>query len=218
MYKVVVYYEEIGEVDGIRKILPRKQANLICMDRDPSMAQILEELKKFVPGEIVESSLHIKDEGVINPDKDGRMKTKRDALSQAYGKNWEHVQEWADENGWVPNYGIGASKGMDWKVLGGVQRSHVEEDTTGLVSRWRLKSLQGIEDNNGWKRIESREDLPDPQNYQVFEVGTMTETGGDWQFIPGSHKVYVAADVVTLWRSGSITHYKPVPDQTIAFY
>lgn len=69
----------------------------------------------------------------------------------------------------------------------------------------RPKSLQGIEDNNGWIRIESEEDLPNESgDYWVYDVNRSI----DIRFYMGFSKTWgnheMEADVP------KITHYQPI--------
>lgn len=96
---------------------------------------------------------------------------KQKAIEKAYGKHWDKVKKFIDyDYGSVPTFPYlmdeGHEKdGLFWKQLG--YHHNTIEDIFGDCepSRWRPISLQGIEHNNGWIKIESEEDLPK-------EVGT----------------------------------------------
>lgn len=63
---------------------------------------------------------------------------------QDYDKRYESLKIWIDKNGWLS----GTLYDVDMNRF----------DVSGHTLR--PKSLQGIEDNNGWIRIESESDLP----------------------------------------------------------
>ena len=77
------------------------------------------------------------------------LEAKQEAIKKAYGKYWEEVRRCIDEKGWC-YFNL---------------KTYFKEDLIdSKVYRdkllYRPKSLQGIENNNGWIRIESKEDLP----------------------------------------------------------
>lgn len=81
---------------------------------------------------------------------------KQQAIKNAYGQYYDMFKEYIDENGYV------AQKSLFFPSLG---ISHdFEIQVKGFEpkgeTKWRPKQLQGIEDNNGWIRIESENDLP----------------------------------------------------------
>lgn len=74
--------------------------------------------------------------------------TKQEAIKKAYGDFWEQVKEYVSENGWCNSY---------WNT-----RVFFNADTMPKQNpvRWRPISLNGIDNNNGWIKIESEDDLP----------------------------------------------------------
>lgn len=75
--------------------------------------------------------------------------TKQDVIKNAYGEHWEKVKDVVTNDGFIPNwhyvqYGI---LDCELKIMDG-------------SLNYRPKTLQGIEDNNGWIKIESKNDLP----------------------------------------------------------
>lgn len=84
------------------------------------------------------------------------MRNKQQAIQEAYGEYWETVKDFVTSQGWCKAF---------WnlfEVLDGITNPKSE----GTL--WRPKSLQGIENNNGWIKIESEEDLPKEQ--ETFHV------------------------------------------------
>ncbi len=78
------------------------------------------------------------------------MKTKEELLQSIYGAEYIH----ADINGWM-KYGMYHPNDLGF--------DNDEVDRYGDMYLWRPKSLQGIEDNNGWISINSEKDLPREQ-------------------------------------------------------
>lgn len=70
---------------------------------------------------------------------------KQEAIRKAYGEYWEQVKDSIDDEGYV----LGNAKSLP----------NIEFDGDGF-GYIRPNPLQGIENNNGWIRIESVEDLP----------------------------------------------------------
>lgn len=136
------------------------------------------------------------------------MKKKEEVIKEAWGKYWDNMPHELKEisinnNGWI--------QGRDCIQYLGVDFSYSDELDTDMlhygVSKQRPKSLQGIEDNNGWIRIESEEDLPkDVGSYLI-----------QYEFKSG-HKAITCVDFdgQTFWHFGSIfrielvTHYQPI--------
>jgi hypothetical protein len=79
----------------------------------------------------------------------------------------------------------------------------------------RPKSLQGIENNNGWKKIESEEDLPTKTiTYHVVINGKSSKAlyaGKNRWFINGN-------DFTKTTEIQGITHYKEVKTEEAPIY
>ena len=73
---------------------------------------------------------------------------KQKAIEFAYGEYFELLKDVLDENWWCNLY---------WdicEILNGISKPNSQG------TKWRPLSLQGIENNNGWIKINSEEDLP----------------------------------------------------------
>jgi len=75
--------------------------------------------------------------------------TKEVAIQKAYGEHWETVKDYVDINGWCS---------VRKKIMFDEISVNIEMQKDGYY--WRPKILQGIENNNGWTKIESINDLP----------------------------------------------------------
>jgi len=73
--------------------------------------------------------------------------SKQKAIREAYGLEYIH----SDINGWM-KYGMYVPNDLGF--------DNDEIDRHGDMFLWRPKSLQGIENNNGWVKIENEADLP----------------------------------------------------------
>lgn len=73
--------------------------------------------------------------------------TKEEKIKEAYGEYFEKCNP--DENGWFWSENIIFSFCKNWDKIG-----------YRKTLRFRPKSLSGIENNNGWVKIESEVDLP----------------------------------------------------------
>lgn len=77
--------------------------------------------------------------------------TKEEKIKEAWGLNYDEFSEYIDSDGWAryPHF----------------QKHEMVQDVRPIEFRsqgtdFRPKSLQGIENNNGWIKIESEDDLP----------------------------------------------------------
>ena len=130
------------------------------------------------------------------------LEAKQEAIKKAYGEYWEAVKDFVDENGWID-------------FLEDIQRImyffHDSDNIEVFKSTWRPKSLQGIENNNGWIKIESEEDLPknDMYVYIIFnkKVNIAFLCNGEL-YNPNKVKYY---------KKG-VTHYKPIEESTLPIY
>ena len=89
--------------------------------------------------------------------------TKHEKIQEAYGELFTSCEKYIDENGW-----------LNWchKKASLIKYMDVSEiDFDGI--KQRPKSLQGIENNNGWTKIESEDDLPktDLECYVTNNIG-----------------------------------------------
>jgi hypothetical protein len=123
---------------------------------------------------------------------------KQQAIQEAYGEYWETVKDYVDEDGWVNRDFISHANTIGFDFIS----YFTSFDTI------RPKSLQGIENNNGWIKIKSDEDLPKENNLECFlfrngfiDKGVFdNETKKFYDFETGYNR-----------RLRYITHYQPIP-------
>ena len=86
------------------------------------------------------------------------IEAKQEAIKKAYSEHWDKVKDYVDENGWA-SYPNVQKHDYDFGKL------EFKDGCTFL----RPESLKGIENNNGWIKIESEKDLPkDNKDYWVM--------------------------------------------------
>lgn len=133
------------------------------------------------------------------------MENKQKAIEKAYGEHWETVKNYVDENGNIQLGYCGANGIDDAKFV--VVNSYGLNFENGIYTNsdsygegfgfWRPRSLQGIETNNGWIKIESEDDLPkdDSVNYDMYN-----KNGRAISDLP-------LKTIIQLFEKGIITHY-----------
>jgi hypothetical protein len=77
--------------------------------------------------------------------------TKEEKIQEAYKPHYEDIKNYIDDDGWCL-YAFGEHIEIGVSPFG--------EYDIKCYKYWRPKSLQGIENNNGWIKIESEKDLP----------------------------------------------------------
>lgn len=120
------------------------------------------------------------------------MKTEQQVIQEAYGEYWElfstEEQDLILKNkGWVSKF----NHPLHWEME---KFYEIETLAYGVGTSWRPKSLQGIENNNGWIKIESEE------QYDKLENGSY-----HWYNI--EKDVYDDGDLMSY---GVFTHYQPI--------
>lgn len=114
--------------------------------------------------------------------------TKHEKIIEAYGEHWEKVKNFVDDDGWCNSF---------WDICE-INKGYTKPKSFG--TKWRPKSLQGIENNNGWIKIESEADLPkDSTNYW-----TVTKFDKEPK-IRWFNRFFNEYE-----KDGKVTHYQPI--------
>ena len=100
--------------------------------------------------------------------------TKEEVIKEAYGKYWEQVKGFVDENGRFLKY-------------------------------FRPISLDGIENNNGWIKIESEEDLPKKTIYYNVLRNRMFQNA---RYAGNNRWFTQGRDYPLTTEKSEITHYR----------
>lgn len=112
---------------------------------------------------------------------------KQKAIETAYGKFYD--KQHTDLNGFID------SKDLSFEKMG-LKFEDIEHLT--MIDVWRPKTLNGIETNNGWIRIESESDLP-KEECQCFII-----VKGEVFFD------YYNGNDFDLYVKSYVTHYQPI--------
>lgn len=122
--------------------------------------------------------------------------TKEEKIKEAWRSNYNEFSEYIDSDGWAryPHF----------------QKQEMIEDVRPIEFRsqgtdFRPKSLQGIETNNGWIKIESEDDLP-KEHDELFEVGLLDNQGN----FNHEKKRCSGKSVKWMWVNKLISHYQPI--------
>lgn len=81
--------------------------------------------------------------------------TKEEKIKEAYGNHWELVKDYVDNNGWVFDLTVVVINDIAFEFYKNDNLQRIP-----ITKEWRPKSLSGIENNRGWIKIESEDDLP----------------------------------------------------------
>ena len=121
------------------------------------------------------------------------LEAKQEAIKKAYSEYWEKVKDYVDNDGYIdnsiPKFTFGQVKNLDLEYKNDVF--------------FRPKSLQGIENNNGWIKVESEADLP--KNDDDYWVMTSIKDDEVQQL---SNLIVIRC--LNLEKNIKITHYKPI--------
>ena len=131
--------------------------------------------------------------------------TKQETIAKAYGEHWETVKDFVDENGLIryDNYKY-------FKLF--LFDRMVAYDSKGVF--WIPKSLKGIENNNGWIKIESEADLPKDDEFKFNETFLVYYCckGCSNMIFKGSIDKYTLKfrDITNKLEKEKVTHYQPI--------
>lgn len=125
--------------------------------------------------------------------------TKSEKIKEAWGELWNSFNESAkkcalNKDGYVATI-----------LQNGLNQDFTEFNTSLLA--WRPKSLQGIESNNGWIKIESKLDLPNHSiEYHVIKKGSLQKA----YYIGSNRWIVEGNDFPKTTEIHEITHYQPI--------
>lgn len=129
--------------------------------------------------------------------------TKQEIIQKAYGKTFDGLKDYINENGFVD-----CVKNRKISLIPFFDVSEIEFN--GHLSR--PKSLQGIETNNGWIKIESEADLPKEINIHYHGIKE------------GEYIAFTLKDPINIkalfrdFTNDKITHYKPIRKPELPIY
>ena len=130
------------------------------------------------------------------------LEAKQKAIKNAYGEHWERLNNFINEDGvFIGDTDMISDELFnEWAFIGSSKDINSEK----LISGSRPKSLKGIENNNGWIRIESEADLPKEGMHHSILL--------DCECINGyrNYDVIVFYEVNSKFRKKEISHYQPI--------
>lgn len=118
--------------------------------------------------------------------------SKQEKIKEVYGRIFDTHKQFIDEDGWFNNSDeIEYVTAWDTEYLG---ECDYKNNTF-----FRPKSLKGIENNRGWIKIESVEDLPK----EDLEYWIANENGiFDW--------ISDQKQIIAKWNNKTVTHYQQI--------
>jgi hypothetical protein len=142
--------------------------------------------------------------------------TKQEVIKNAYGEHWETVKDYVDENGWVYTQKVHFDSTLNMEY----SEVEVTPFNSDMEYYWRPKSLQGVETNNGWIKIESEANLPKDHEINYFIpcnflerafIGFIDRKSNEVYFLDESFEVRKNTCVyLNSWLPSQITHYQPI--------
>jgi len=119
------------------------------------------------------------------------MSTKEQKIKEAYGEHWENFNDSAKQcalkhDGFISSI-------LEHRL------TDIETEYSDSKRAWRPKSLSGIENNNGWIRIESEADLIVEEGY--YAVFNTRFKGNE---------ISIIQIVIPYKLDSYITHYQPI--------
>jgi len=140
--------------------------------------------------------------------------TKEELIKEAWGEYWSLFSTTTKER-------ILLNKGsVDYFLLSNQERDNTEEligdirklectnTDEGTKRFFRPLSLKGIEDNNGWIKINNKEDLP-KEDVHCYIISKYSENSiMEAYYITTSNKFHV--DAIIQYDTNEVTHYQVI--------
>lgn len=120
---------------------------------------------------------------------------KAEAIRKAYGEYWEQLSQQAkkcalEHNGYISPIISG---------IGNIPREFVTFNDLGF----RPRTIVGIENNNGWIRIESEDDLPKEDKIECWFIHYDRIYNGAF-----AGRMFSSGATLVGWRA--VTHFQPI--------
>ncbi|MCT4261603.1 hypothetical protein HZP32_05695 [Elizabethkingia anophelis] len=141
------------------------------------------------------------------------LQNKQQAIKAAYGEYYKDYRRFIDENGFIyqsdlffPETGM-KKDGVEAEIIS-VEKKHKWSNI-----KWRPMSLQGLENNRGWTRIESEEDMPKDKtidviiNDECYQGYIYEGQGGLFCCVENR---YNSTEIAEIIEASSVTHYQPI--------
>jgi len=122
--------------------------------------------------------------------------TKEEKIKEAYKEHWESVKDYVNNDGWCS---------WKWcKPENIIIRKSLNEQSDGCGS-WRPKSLEGLENNNGWIELIKNENIPSGYYWILYSNSDTPKMG-----ISNGFSITQANLGLGLHPVIEITHYQPI--------
>lgn len=137
---------------------------------------------------------------------------KKQAIKEAYGELWETVKDYVYAEGYVLARDVPGIRDM-------IGNAEMIIDAPGRPA-YRPKSLKGIEDNNGWKRIDSEADLPKMAGTYHVIVSLPSHLKGKTVDKPRLDILHVMPGSGKVWKyyNGLVTHWQLIVEPEKPLY
>ena len=145
--------------------------------------------------------------------------TKEEKIKKSYKRFWVQLQDEAQEealrnNGFIANRFIGNEYGRLTNLLKMESKESIDEDNGESIDVYRPIELQGIENNNGWIKLESEDDFPEDNVTCWIIDKNLGIVSGKWINAP-TEKQQVEAK--NYWLENA-THYQVIEEPKEPFY
>ena len=130
--------------------------------------------------------------------------TKQEKIQEAYGEYWEAVKDYVDESGWMDlSFAVRANIGQ----IG--SKTYQFKDLVKNHNKCRILSLSRLEQNNGWIKIESEDDLP-KESYGIYHVYSENEMYVEIPKNQGIEPFWTNDKSKNQEWLDNFTHYQPI--------
>ena len=128
--------------------------------------------------------------------------TKEQKIQEAFGKSWSLLSHSMQQH--ILNVHHWVDRSLNRMAVSPLDLGFDEETECEIHHEfWRPKSLAGIENNNGWIKIETEDDLPDEGTLNhVFWNGKILLL----EFLKDHSKQKAFKE----WSEKGFTHYRPI--------
>ncbi|WP_185260349.1 hypothetical protein [Elizabethkingia anophelis] len=129
---------------------------------------------------------------------------KTQAIKAAYREHWDKVKDYVNMDNGIAEVPSSVNR---TEFIKNFKLIATWPDAEGFKQMLIPYSLEGIENNRGWTRIESEEDLPKDDYFgDLFEVGFLDESG----FFHHDRKRCSFKSLKWMYEKKLITHYQLV--------
>jgi hypothetical protein len=141
--------------------------------------------------------------------------TKEEKIKEAWGEYWglfnyNTQKRILESNGSVDYFLLSKEEKEDTEVLiGDIRKLECTKTDEGTARYFRPKSLKGIENNNGWNKIESEDDLPTDTEVKYWGANQ----NGVFEGI-----IFPFESISIKYKNKTLTHYQPIQEPKPPLY